>query len=77
MSNSNQNKSSLARTISLRAAISIGVGIMIGAGIFVFPGIAAGQAGPAAMLSFLLAGFIAPLVALCPAYLPTAMPASW
>jgi len=76
LSNSNQNKSSLARTISLRAAISIGVGIMIGAGIFVFPGIASGQAGPAAMLSFLLAGFIALIVALCTAELATAMPAS-
>ncbi len=49
---------------------------MVGAGIFVFPGIASGQAGPAAMLSFLLAGFIALIVALCTAELATAMPAS-
>lgn len=49
---------------------------MIGAGIFVFPGIASGQAGPAAMLSFLLAGAIALIVALCTAELATAMPAS-
>lgn len=76
MSNPDQKKSSLARTISLKAAISIGVGIMIGAGIFVFPGIASGQAGPAAMLSFLLAGAIALIVALCTAELATAMPAS-
>lgn len=76
MSHQNQKKSSLARTISLRAAISIGVGIMIGAGIFVFPGLASGEAGPAAMLSFLLAGIIALIVALCTAELATAMPAS-
>ena len=49
---------------------------MVGAGIFVFPGIASGQAGPAAMLSFLLAGVIALIVALCTAELATAMPAS-
>lgn len=49
---------------------------MIGAGIFVFPGIASGQAGPAAILSFLLAGGIALIVALCTAELATAMPAS-
>lgn len=60
----------------MRVAISIGVGIMVGAGIFVFPGIASGQAGPAAILSFLLAGIIALIVALCTAELATAMPAS-
>lgn len=49
---------------------------MIGAGIFVFPGIASGQAGPAAILSFTLAGAIALIVALCTAELATAMPAS-
>jgi len=57
-------------------AISIGVGIMVGAGIFVFPGIASGKAGPAAMLSFVLTGAIALVVALCTAELATAMPAS-
>ncbi|MBZ9627930.1 APC family permease [Psychroflexus sp. CAK1W] len=77
MSNPKEKKPSLTRTISLKAALSIGVGIMVGAGgIFVFPGIASGQAGPAAMLSFVLAGAIALLVALCTAELATAMPAS-
>lgn len=76
MKKPDQNKPTLARTLSLKAALSIGVGIMIGAGIFVFPGIASGQAGPAAMLSFLIAGAIALIVALCTAELATAMPAS-
>lgn len=76
MSTSDPNKSALTRTISLKVALSIGVGIMVGAGIFVFPGIASGQAGPAAILSFLLAGAIALIVALCTAELATAMPAS-
>lgn len=76
MGNINRQQSSLARTISLKVALSIGVGIMVGAGIFVFPGIASGEAGPAAILSFLLAGAIALVVALCTAELATAMPSS-
>lgn len=49
---------------------------MLGAGVFVFPGIAAGRAGPAAMLSFAIGGGIALLVALVTAELATAMPES-
>ncbi|MDX1682029.1 MAG: amino acid permease, partial [Phycisphaeraceae bacterium] len=63
-------------SLGLPAALAIGVGTMVGAGIFIFPGIAAGRAGPAAMISFALAGAIALLVALCTAELATAMPES-
>lgn len=70
------SKSELSRTIGLSAATSIGVGTMVGAGIFVFPGIAGGLAGPAAILSFLIAGLVALLVAACTAELATAMPKS-
>ncbi len=49
---------------------------MVGAGIFVFPGLAAGQAGPAAMLSFAIGGGVALLVALPTSELATAMPES-
>jgi len=66
----------LKRSISLVAATSIGVGTMVGAGIFVFPGIAGGQAGPSSIISFLLGGGIALLVAACTAELSTAMPKS-
>lgn len=66
----------LARTMGLLAATSIGVGTMVGAGIFVFPGITGAQAGPAALLSFLLSGLIALVVAACTAELATAMPNS-
>ncbi len=62
--------------MGLAAATSIGVGTMVGAGIFVFPGIAGGYAGPAAMLSFLIGGLIAIVVAMCTAELSTAMPES-
>jgi len=66
----------LERTIGLTGGISIGVGTMIGAGIFVFPGIAAGDAGPAAAGSFAIGAVIALLVALPTSELATAMPKS-
>ena len=66
----------LERTIGLRGGLAIGIGTMVGAGIFVFPGLAAGQAGPAATLSFGLGAVIALLVALPTSELATAMPKS-
>ncbi|GGC66866.1 APC family permease [Haloferax sulfurifontis] len=66
----------LERTIGLRGGLAIGIGTMVGAGIFVFPGLAAGQAGPAAALSFALGAVIALLVALPTSELATAMPKS-
>ena len=66
----------LERTLGLPQALAIGTGTMVGAGIFVFPGLAAGQAGPAAMLSFTLGAVIALLVALPTSELATAMPES-
>lgn len=66
----------LERTIGLVGGLSIGIGTMIGAGIFVFPGLAAGNAGPAAAISFVIGGVIALLVALPASELATAMPRS-
>jgi hypothetical protein len=66
----------LERTVGLGGGIAIGVGTMIGAGIFVFPGIAAGQAGPAAAGSFAIGAVVALLVALPASELATAMPRS-
>ncbi|WP_372911354.1 APC family permease [Salinigranum sp.] len=66
----------LERTLGLPGGLAIGVGTMIGAGIFVFPGLAAGEAGPAAAGSFALGGVIALLVALPTSELATAMPKS-
>lgn len=76
MASNEHSGGKLERTLSMNAALAIGVGTMVGAGIFVFPGIAGGQAGPAAMISFILSGIIALLVALSTAELATAMPAS-
>ncbi len=49
----------LSREMSLMDATLIGVGAMIGAGIFVLIGIAAGVAGPAIIITFILNGFVA------------------
>ena len=50
-------------------AASVGIANIIGAGIFVLSGVAAGIAGPAVILSFLIAGIIAMLTALSAAEL--------
>ena len=72
----NQSSNDLQRTLGLPAALAIGVGTMVGAGVFVFPGLAGGEAGAGASISFIIAGVIALLVALCTAELATAMPSS-
>lgn len=54
----------LSREMTLMDATLIGVGAMIGAGIFVLIGIAAGIAGPALIVTFLLNGLVAVLTAM-------------
>jgi len=65
---------SFARDLGLFDATMIGVGAMIGAGIFVLTGIAAGEAGPASILSFGLNGAVTLLTALAYAELAASMP---
>jgi amino acid transporter/nucleotide-binding universal stress UspA family protein len=64
----------LARHLGLFEATMIGVGAMIGAGIFVLTGIAAGNAGPAALIAFGLNGVITIFTALSYAELSSAIP---
>ncbi len=64
----------LARHLGLFEATMIGVGAMIGAGIFVLTGIAAGNAGPAALLAFGLNGIVTLFTALSYAELSSAIP---
>jgi APA family basic amino acid/polyamine antiporter len=62
------------RQLGLIHVFCIASGAMISSGIFVLPGIAHAQAGPAVVLSYLLAGVLATLGLLSIAELTTAMP---
>lgn len=64
----------LAKDLGPLAALTIGVGTMIGAGIFVLPGVAAAEAGPLVILSFIVGGVVAVLTAFSASELGTAMP---
>jgi basic amino acid/polyamine antiporter, APA family len=64
----------LSRDMSLFTITMIGLGGMIGAGIFVLTGIAAGVAGPALVLVFLLNGLVTSLTAMAYAELGSAFP---
>jgi APA family basic amino acid/polyamine antiporter len=70
-------KSELKRTLGPWNLMSLGVGAIIGAGIFVLTGqVAAANAGPAIMLSFVVAGIACGLAGLCYAELASTMPVS-
>ncbi len=69
-------KVTFARNLGLFDATMIGIGAMIGAGIFVLTGIAAGEAGPAALLAFALNGLVTLLTAFAYAELASVYPKS-
>ncbi|RME78791.1 MAG: amino acid permease, partial [Chloroflexi bacterium] len=71
---SDEHAVTLSRDLGLFDVTMIGVGAMIGAGIFVLTGVAAGAAGPALVLAFLLNGIIASLTAMAYAELGSAFP---
>jgi basic amino acid/polyamine antiporter, APA family len=67
----------LRRTMSVVGLTAFGIGSIIGTGIFVLTGIAAAnQAGPALVLSFVIAGCGCALTALCYAELAAMIPVS-
>jgi APA family basic amino acid/polyamine antiporter len=67
----------LRRTLGPLHLVLFGIGCILGAGIYVLPGTAAANfAGPAVMLSFVLAGTACALTALCYAELASTMPVS-
>ena len=67
----------LKRSLSATNLVSLGIGCIIGTGIFVLSGQAAAQhAGPAIMLSFVLAGIACAFAALCYAELASVLPIS-
>ncbi|WGM47556.1 putative amino acid permease YhdG [Brevundimonas sp. NIBR10] len=70
-------KSELKRSLGPINLMSLGIGAIIGAGIFVLTGqVAAANAGPAIMLSFIVAGVACGLAGLCYAELASTMPVS-
>lgn len=65
----------LKKNLSAIDLIGFGIGIVIGTGIFTLTGLQAKEnAGPAVMLSFVIAGIVALLAALCYAELASAVP---
>lgn len=67
----------LKRTLHAKDLVFLGIGAIIGAGIFVITGVAAAKyAGPAIMLSFVLAGIACGLAALCYSELTAMIPIS-
>ena len=69
-------KGELARTIGLFQLSMFGIGATIGTGIFIVLTIAVPVGGPAVIVSFVLAGTVAGLTAICYAELASAVPVS-
>lgn len=71
------HNSELKRTLGPINLVSLGVGAIIGAGIFVITGQAAATAaGPALIISFLIAGLVCAFAGLCYAELASTLPVS-
>lgn len=68
------SKNRLRRELGLGDAVAIGLGAVIGAGIFVISGVAAGIAGPAMLVSLLIAGAAASFNGLSSAMLAARFP---
>ncbi|MBS0479160.1 MAG: amino acid permease [Proteobacteria bacterium] len=66
----------LARTLSWPHLVALGVGAIVGTGILTLIGVGADRAGPAVLVSFVVAGAICACAALCYAEMATMIPAS-
>lgn len=72
-----EGEPTLKRVLTARHLVMLGIGAVIGAGIFVLTGqAAANHAGPAIMLSFVLAGFACAMAGLCYAEFAAMLPVS-
>jgi len=69
-------KKSLARTLGAFQLTMLGIGAVIGTGIFVLTAEAAQKAGPGMMISFIIAGFVCGVAALCYAEMAAMVPVS-
>jgi len=70
------NEHKLKRSLGLLDVFCIASGAMISSGLFILPGLAHAQAGPAVIISYLLAGLLAMTGMLSQAELVSAMPKS-
>jgi basic amino acid/polyamine antiporter, APA family len=66
----------LARTLTWPHLVALGVGAIVGTGILTLIGVGADRAGPAVLMSFVVAGAICACAALCYAEMASAIPAS-
>jgi APA family basic amino acid/polyamine antiporter len=69
-------KKSLKRSLGAFQLTMMGIGAIIGTGIFVLTAEAAQKAGPGMMMSFVIAGFVCAVAALCYAELSSMVPVS-
>ena len=69
-------KKSLHRSLGAFQLTMLGVGAIIGTGIFVLTAEAAQKAGPGMMISFIIAGFVCGVAALCYAEMSSMVPVS-
>jgi len=69
-------KKSLHRSLGAFQLTMLGIGAVIGTGIFVLTAEAAQKAGPGMMLSFIIAGFVCAVAALCYAEMAAMVPVS-
>jgi APA family basic amino acid/polyamine antiporter len=67
-------KKGLHRTLGAFQLTMLGVGAVIGTGIFVLTAVAAQKAGPGMMISFMIAGFVCAVAALCYSELASMVP---
>lgn len=68
------NKTALKRNLKAKDIAAFGIGAVVGVGIFVATGEGAHSAGPAVIISFIIAGIVACLCALCYCELSTMFP---
>jgi APA family basic amino acid/polyamine antiporter len=72
-----EGEATLKRALTAKHLVMLGIGAVIGAGIFVLTGTAAAQfAGPALVLSFIMAGIACGLAGLCYAEFAAMLPVS-
>src|SRR6478736_5306455 len=67
-------KKSLKRSLGAFQLTLLGIGAVIGTGIFVLTATAAQKAGPGMMISFIIAGFVCAVAAVCYSELASMVP---